>query len=223
MASSRPPATQLPDGPLLRTLAPMLLTEGRPFSDSDWIAELKYDGIRLMAEAGPTGVLLKSRNGADATRWFPEIVNALAAVKRRGRFVVDGEIAVLDEVGRADFERTMARMRLRGYKPGADLVVFCIFDLLVLGDKSVMGLPLMERKTRLSKLMPEKRDGLFAISHFDGADGMHLYQQARALKLEGVVYERKDSLYLPGERSEAWVKAKRPGATPARRFSREPM
>jgi len=81
---------------------PMLLEE-RPFDldQSGWIYEIRFDGYRLLAEFGGT-VQLRSRNGANATKWFPEVVESLAEIKG-GLYVVDGEVCVLDDMGRSDF------------------------------------------------------------------------------------------------------------------------
>ena len=51
-------------------------------------------------------------------------------------------------------------------------------------------------------------------------EGEALYQQVLTLKLEGLVAKRLDSPYRPGVRSLDWLKIKRPGAVPAKRFNR---
>ena len=90
----------------MKTLAPMLASVGTEVPTSgDWIFEPKYDGIRILASATKDGVALITRNGLDKTRQFPEIVEALDALRRRASkrpFVVDGEIVALrddDEPG----------------------------------------------------------------------------------------------------------------------------
>ena len=118
----------------------MLLGEvPKPFSDPAWGFELKFDGYRILASADPAGVKLKSRNGADATRWFPEIVAALQAVAPR-RLIVDGEMCVLDDIGRSDFDRLHARARKRGPDPSQP-VVFCVFDGISTVWAQMSGLP----------------------------------------------------------------------------------
>lgn len=199
----------------------MLLGEARPFSDPDWLFEIKHDGYRVLAEWDGASVYLQSRNGADATAWFPEVATTLAGLGG-GRHVVDGEMCVLDDIGRSDFNRLHARARMRGWRPGADPVVFCVFDVLVQAGQSVMGLPLTERKRRLAKLFADKPPSTLVVSDFEG-EGRLLYDQAVQLKLEGIVAKRKDSLYVPGQRTADWLKIKRPGATPAQRFQREPF
>lgn len=51
-------------------------------------------------------------------------------------------------------------------------------------------------------------------------NGLELFAMAVELKLEGLVAKRADSIYVPGERTTAWRKIKRPGAVPPERFRR---
>lgn len=199
----------------------MLLGEARPFDDTAWLYEIKFDGYRMLAEVDGPHVYLQSRNGANATGWFPEVVASLAGIGG-GRHVIDGEMCVLDDIGRSDFNRLHARARMRGWRPGADLVAFCVFDVLVHSGLNVMGLPLIERKKRLGKLFSAKPPSTLVVSDFEG-EGRLLYDQAVQLKLEGIVAKRKDSRYVPGQRTADWLKIKRPGATPAQRFQRDPF
>lgn len=202
--------------PNLADLSPMLLGEAtKPFSDPAWGFELKFDGYRILASADASGVQLKSRNGADATAWFPEIGDALKVLAAR-RLIVDGEMCVLDDIGRSDFDRLHARARKRRADPSQP-VVFCAFDVLAAKGKSVMGRPLIERKKLLDPL--RGLPGVLVVDYV-AEEGEALYQHVLALKLEGLVAKRLDSPYRPGVRSLDWLKIKRPGAVPAKRFNR---
>lgn len=203
--------------PSFADLSPMLLSEAaRPFSDAAWGFELKFDGYRVLASMEATGaVKLKSRNGADATGWFPEIGASLKAVADR-RFILDGEMCVLDDLGRSDFDRLHARARKRRADPSQP-VVYCVFDVLAVKGESVMGRPLVERKKLLGPI--RGLPGILVLD-FIPEQGEALYEHVLALGLEGMVAKRLDSLYRPGERSPDWLKVKRPGAVPAKRFNR---
>lgn len=202
--------------PSLSDLSPMLLGEvRRPFSDPAFGYEIKFDGYRVLASAGAEGVKLKSRNGADASRWFPEITSTLKAVAGR-QLILDGEVCVLDDIGRSDFDRLHARARKRGPDAG-EPVVYCVFDILVMRGKSVMDKPLIARKKLLAPL--RGLPGVLVVDQVPG-EGEALYQYVLALKLEGLVAKRLDSPYRPGVRSMDWLKIKRPGAVPAKRFDR---
>ena len=201
-------------------LSPMLLDE-RPLDldASGWVYEFKYDGCRLMAAGGHGTARLWTRNSADATLWFPEIVESLSEL-RGGPYVFDGEVSVLDDLGRSDFIRLQHRARERRSFEGADKVAYCIFDLLMDGGANIMGKPLVERKRRLREILTPPLDGLQYVQHKDER-GRELYEQAvMQLKLEGIVAKRADSIYQPGVRSRDWVKVKRPGAVPAEGFKR---
>ena len=205
----------------LDRLQPMLLAEARQaHADGGVIAELKHDGYRLMVEIRGTRVALRTRNGADATSWYPELIRDLAGLSRE-RIVLDGEVVVLDAHGRSDFERLHARSRRRGWYDGADAVVFVAFDVLVHRGKDVRGQPLEARKAILARLMAKPTPSALLSQYVDGEHAPELYRMACELKLEGIVLKRLGSPYTGGEpRTGDWVKVKRPCATPAQRFER---
>lgn len=76
----------------------------------DWLAEIKFDGYRMTAATGAPQ--LRTRNGADATSWFPEIVTALATLPPG--CILDGEVCVLADIGRSDSNRLQDRATVGG-------------------------------------------------------------------------------------------------------------
>jgi len=202
------------------SLLPMLLDE-RPIDTSErgWICEIKFDGYRLLAQAD-TKVQLRSRGGANATAWFPELTASLAKLKG-GPYIFDGEVCVLDEQGRSDFNRLHDRARRRRWYEGADPVIYCIFDLLVDRGTDITAQPLKKRKAALARVLKKALPNVLLVGHFDGEHATTLFKQAVVpLGLEGLVAKRDDSPYLPGVRTTAWVKVKRKGAVPPERFKR---
>src|SRR5438874_4576080 len=112
---------------------PMLATlVEQPFSDPNWLFEIKWDGVRAMAWIADGALTLRSRNNIDITARYPE----LAALQRRfaGReAILDGEIVALDARGRGDFQRLQDRMHVRapGEKQIRETPVGCFaFDLI---------------------------------------------------------------------------------------------
>ena len=209
-----PAATPL--GLTLDDVSPMLLEEAPvAFSDPEWTYEIKFDGYRMLASADRAGVRLKSRNGADATGWFPEVASALAHVTSK-RLIVDGEVCVLDSLGRSDFDRLHARARRRTADPD-EPVVYCVFDVLAAGGKSLIDQPLLVRKKFLAALRDLPH--VMVVDHIP-CEGEALYRLALELHLEGLVAKRIAAPYRPGVRSSDWLKIKRPGAVPAKRFDR---
>ncbi|WP_213956325.1 hypothetical protein [Variovorax sp. dw_954] len=202
----------------------MLLDE-RPF-DLDqlgWLYEIKFDGYRLVAEIDGGVVTLRTKGGADSSRWFPEIVDSLRKTLPAGRYVLDGEICALDDVGRSDFDLLHQRALRRRWYPGAPAVVYCVFDLLVNKGRDITQLPLSERKPALIALFSKGAPGILVVTGFEGeGEGRWLFKgPVHQLELEGMVAKRLDSVYRPGVRSPDWVKVKRSGATPAERFKRK--
>lgn len=83
-----------------------------------------------MAWTGEGAPRLKTRNGAEATRRFPEVIRGLSELPG-GEHILVGEVVVLDELGRTDFDKLHARAKARGWKPGLASVVYCVFDVPV--------------------------------------------------------------------------------------------
>jgi bifunctional non-homologous end joining protein LigD len=186
----------------------LMLAESRdqPFSAPEWLFELKLDGYRALA-VRDAGAQLLSRNGNDLSLCFPEIIQALRALPFE-RLVLDGELVALDDSGRPSFQRLQQRAQLRRsldirHASVESPVTYFAFDLLGLYDFDLRPLPLAERKTLLSRVVPGA--GMVrSLDHFT-AEGEILYQQVRKLGLEGIVGKRLDSPYKPG-RTPAWVK-----------------
>jgi bifunctional non-homologous end joining protein LigD len=209
----------------LQKLSPMLLDERLlDLEEPGWIYEVKYAGWRLMAEFGDGKCLLRTRRGANATRWFPEIASALAGMKG-GPYVTDGEGCVLDDMGRSDFDRFQARALRKGWYEGADPVVYCVFDLLVDKGVDITRLPLVERKKRLAELFAAPPPGVLLVHYFDNAEhDIHrvFHEEVVPFELEGLVAKRLDSVYTPGTRTGDWVKVTRKNAIAAQRVRPAP-
>jgi len=125
---------------------PMLLDDRPlPLTAPGWIFEIMYDGYRLTAMFGDGECRLRTRGGANATAWFPEIAKSLASV-RGGPYVVDGEI----DLGRSDFNRLHARARRRRWFEGCDPVGYAVFDLMVDHGIDITQNTLLQRKALLA-------------------------------------------------------------------------
>jgi bifunctional non-homologous end joining protein LigD len=194
----------------LRELAPMLcMGRERPFSDPDWVFELKYDGYRLMASGNQGVAALRYRSGIDSTALFPEVVAAVSALPYQS-FVIDGEAVVFDDDGRTNFNRLQHRSMLgrAGDIRRASIehpVTMVVFDVLAFEGYDVRGLPLVERKRLLRELLPAA--GPLKYSDHIAERGEEFYQQVQAMRLEGIVGKRVDSPYRP-IRSEDWIKVR---------------
>src|SRR5690242_1252843 len=187
---------------------PMLATlVEQPFSDPNWLFEIKWDGVRAMAWIADGALTLRSRNNIDVTSRYPE----LAALPKRfaGRdAILDGEIVALDARGRGDFQRLQERMHVRA--PGEKLiretpVVYFAFDILYCDGYDLRDAPLLERKQLLGRL--QHGSERFRYSDHQLEHGKELFELAKENGLEGIVAKRADSVYV-GDRSANWAKLK---------------
>src|SRR6266550_1988405 len=173
-----------------------------PPTAGDWIYELKFDGIRLIAVRSGKKVSLLSRNKNELTGRFPEIVEAVKSLPAR-ECVIDGEVVALDKEGRSSFQLLQAR-EMEGRKSP---VYFYAFDLLQLDGKSLIGLPLEARKNVLEKLCADAGDPI-RYPGVIGGDAKALLDEVKHRGLEGIVGKQLTSVYEPGRRSGAWIKLK---------------
>ena len=178
---------------------PMLLQRADMLpSGRDWIYELKLDGFRAEAIKSGGTVRLRSRNDKDFNARFPSVAEALAAMP--DETVIDGEIVALDESGRPSFNA------LQNYGAGAALIIYYVFDVMVLAGKDVMGEPLATRRDLLRRRVLAKLGEPIRESPELNASLPDLIRSVKAQSLEGLVAKRRDSRYEPGQRSGAWQK-----------------
>ena len=175
----------------------MLATSAeKPFDRPGWLFELKYDGFRVLAiHQGETRRVL-SRRGNDLSGCFPEIVACLGALPE---LVLDGELVVLDERGKPQFERLRRRALLK--KPTSveqaaqsEPAAIFAFDLLVLRGRDMRKLALLKRKEALQKALGQSQR-IRPVQHV-GEMGKRLYDAACGLTLEGIVAKRADAPYM---------------------------
>jgi bifunctional non-homologous end joining protein LigD len=202
---SRPTIASLPDLPSAkaRFIEPMKakLVEAPP-ATGDWMYELKFDGIRLIAIKNGERVSLLSRNQNEQSGRFPEIVEAIKNLPVR-ECVIDGEVVALDEQGRSSFQLLQA-LEMEGRKSP---VYFYAFDLLQFDGKNLLNLPLEARKSVLEKLCGGAGDPI-RYSGPVGSDAKRLLDEVKRRGLEGIIGKLRNSVYEPGRRSGAWIKLK---------------
>jgi ATP-dependent DNA ligase len=115
---------------------------------------------------------------------------------------LDGELCALRPDGVPAFSRLQAAMD----DGRTDDLVFIVFDLLYLNDKSTAALPLIERKERLRALFARPIRGLRFSDHVVG-NGPRFHEEACQFGVEGVISKRIDRAYAPGNRG-LWLKSK---------------
>jgi bifunctional non-homologous end joining protein LigD len=190
--------------PMLATLAT------RAFSDPDWLFEIKWDGYRVETVVRDGKAKLWTRSLKDAETYFPNLLSPPTWIDAR-EAIVDGEVVALDDEGRPDFSLLQERISQRrgpgagGSRPVGALV-YQVFDLLHLDGRSLLGVPLEDRKRLLRSVLRETNRVRYA-SHVVG-EGEAFMKAAEARGLEGIVAKLRRSRYEPGKRTPAWLKLK---------------
>ena len=197
------------DLPVLPPVKPMLAKSVPDVPEGDFLYEPKWDGFRCIVFRDGDEVELGSRNEKPLTRYFPEVVEAVKA-QLPERCVVDGEIVIAAGKG-LDFEALLQRIH-----PAASRVAmlaettpasFVAFDLLALGDESLLAVPQGERRIRLEQalsgteppvhLTPVTTDAAVARDWFTVFEGAGL---------DGVIAKPTSGAYCPDKRTMLKIK-----------------
>jgi bifunctional non-homologous end joining protein LigD len=184
----------------------MLASSGSLPGGPGWSYEFKWDGVRVLAEFDGGAPRLWARSGSSVTKAYPE----LAALDLPPGTVLDGEVVVLDALGRPSFTNLAERMHVRDEARAAKLaatvpITYMIFDLPFHAGTDLRPLPYAERRRRLEDLDLAGTRWMVPPAFTDGAA---TEAAARENKLEGVVAKRLDTAYVPGFRSPDWIKVK---------------
>ncbi len=180
--------------------------------------EPKWDGFRCIVLRDGDDIELASRGTKPLTRYFPEVVEHVRRLLPQ-RCAVDTEIVVRSGSAgaeRLDWERLSqrihpadSRVRKLSVETPAELVCF---DLLALGDDSLLGMPFAERRARLEVMLGHLVAGdpihLTKITT-DPALARHWFERFEGAGLDGVVAKSMDAAYTPGKRTMLKVKHKR--------------
>lgn len=188
-------------------LVPMLATTGTPPAGPGWAFEFKWDGIRAVVGTAGAHWRAHSRNGNDVTGGYPEF-DVFPEVAGGRKLLLDGEIVVLDPLGRPNFGLLQHRMHVRGPNPelrAAYPVLFYAFDVLAIDGEPTLAREYTARRELLEELGLESPLVKVPPSVAD-VTGRQLLDVARQHGLEGIVAKRRASRYEPGRRSPAWVK-----------------
>ena len=173
-----------------------------PFDNPDWSWEMKYDGIRLVAEVIAPNYQIWSRSGREITMQFPELKfnTSMPAI-------LDGELVCYDARGISDFQAIQHRTTRQNHIKWAIEhypVFYEVFDVLEIGGTGMIGLPLIDRRKLLAGLVTETENVRVAKTY---ALGTTLFTEAETKGYEGVVGKLNTSKYKCGDRAD-WVKVK---------------
>jgi len=189
----------------------------------DFMAEWKWDGIRVQAVAGRSedGRLtarLYSRTSEDISDSFPDLIDAL-----RLPGAIDGELLIMRQGRVQSFNVLQQRLNRKTVSP-ALLTEFPAhlraYDLLVDGEEDLRERPFVERRARLEQFIArlhEPRVDLSPLVAFAAWDDLIVARQnpaaagadADADAVEGIMLKRRDAPYVPGRPKGPWWKWKR--------------
>lgn len=195
---------------LQQEIEPMLSdTTSKPPRGGDYVYEVKWDGIRALISVEEGKVRIRTRNQNDVTAQFPEL-HVVEKAFRANCGLFDAEIVCLDKSGKPSFKQVINRLMASGetniQKLSKSNPVYCyLFDCLYLDGRPLINETLLKRKEWLADAV--KPDTPYRVSEFV-EDGEALLEAAREHQLEGIMAKRADGKYVPGKRSDAWLKIK---------------
>ena len=179
----------------------------KPFSNPDWLFEVKWDGVRGIAYLANGEVSVRSRAGREISLEYPEVRdlgNQLDATEA----IIDGELVALDSAGRSNFQKLQNRAGVRN--PSRQLLesipaTYYAFDLLYCDGYDLRKVPLEKRKNLLKQIL--RPSDHIRYSEHEIEKGKELYEAARQQSLEGIIGKKRNSAYV-GQRTSLWLKFK---------------
>jgi DNA ligase-1 len=178
---------------------------------SDFVAEWKWDGIRVQAAHQGGEKRLFSRTGDDISGAFPDAVEALPeGVVLDGELLVmrGGEVAPFNDLQQRLNRKTVNQAMLKSHPAHIRL-----YDILFEGEEDLRPLPFTERRARLEAWheanSPPRTDVSPTIAFQSISELEALWAGAREAGIEGLMLKRRDSPYIAGRPKGHWYKWKR--------------
>jgi bifunctional non-homologous end joining protein LigD len=175
----------------------------------DWIAQVKWDGVRLLTYFDGKQVKLFNRNRNERTHHYPEVAD-IRPYCRAESVILDGEIIALGADGKPSFHEVMRRDGIRRMEKVAQVmkavpVTYMIFDVIYKDGNWLDRESLQHRLEILAAMIEPKNHIQLVPSH---ADGRVLFEIIRQHGMEGIVMKKLQSPYVMGEKKDSWLKIK---------------
>ncbi|GMA55677.1 bifunctional non-homologous end joining protein LigD [Alicyclobacillus sacchari] len=175
---------------------------------TNWIGQVKWDGVRIVAHARDGAVNLVNRHGRSRNQAYPELAAALAPLVRQD-CVLDGEVVAFAG-GKPSFYHVLRRDRAR--RP-ADVdalrrqlpIVYMVFDIVWARGRPLHHLPLADRQERLRTLL-EENDLVRLVASERALES--LWIAVCEMGMEGIVVKDVTSTYEFGGKDKRWQKRK---------------
>lgn len=190
----------------MRGMLPMLAVRATyPPVGPEWVHEIKWDGMRAIADIRDGRLNLTSRSGKPASDRFPELARLGV---RYDDLLLDGEICILNR-GLCNFAALAERIHIKDRATAIALahgqpVTYVVFDVLRILGRDLRDRPWEERREILDGLGLRGPRWQVSPTHDDGEV---LFAATLDQGHEGVVSKRRNSPYRPGVRSANWIKA----------------
>jgi len=184
-----------------------VLTEQIPQGEQ-WIAQVKWDGVRILTYYDGRSVRLFNRRLNERTAQYPEL-QSIERFCSASSIILDGEMVAFSE-GKPSFYEIMRRDGLRKIDnleraKRETPVTYMVFDILFYNGEWVIRQPLADRQTLLHNVLIPQPD-IHLVENFP--DGKHLFQAIKAQGLEGIVCKDLTSSYTIGGKDARWRKRK---------------
>jgi DNA ligase-1 len=180
-----------------------------------YLAEWKWDGIRVQVAAGGDRPRLFSRTGEDISHSFPDLTDAMdfdSVLDGELLVVRDGEVAPFN-----DLQQRLGRKSVSARMMSEYPAFLRVYDILFEQEEDLRNLPFSTRRCRLEnwfdRVCPARLDLSPVIDFRDWQELAELRGDARARGIEGLMLKRADSPYIAGRPKGPWFKWKRDALT----------
>jgi ATP-dependent DNA ligase len=200
--------------PLQPPIDPMLAKLTRELPPAGKVLyEPKWDGFRCIVFRDGDDLDLQSRNSKPLLRYFPEM-RAPLLEQLPERCVVDGELVIANESGSLDFDALQLRQHpadSRVQKLAKEIPAsYVAFDLLALGDDSLLEAPFTERRAALEGVLGSATPPVYLTPTTRDRDtAADWFRRFEGAGFDGVVAKPLDGPYKPGQRTMLKVKHER--------------
>ncbi len=175
--------------------------------------EWKFDGTRVQIHKYDDEIRIYSRKLENVTKSIPEIVAVVKEKLVADSVILDGEVIAIDEDGKPrPFQDILRRFRRKYRVEEMRNIIplhLHIFDILYLDGKTLIDLPLRERRQILEKIAISDDAPIaehYRVTETEKID--EIYKKAINAGHEGIMVKNQDSKYMPGKRGKNWLKIK---------------
>lgn len=174
----------------------------------NWIAQVKWDGVRILTYWDGNSVRLFNRKKNERTAQYPELTD-IKKYCQATSVILDGEVIALEK-GKPSFHKVMKRDGLRRmenleWARRNVAINYMVFDVLFYNGQWVTSRTLEERQHLLQKILQPSEE-IYSVENFPNSTS--LFQAVQAQEMEGVVCKELQSAYVLGGKDSRWQKIK---------------